>query len=102
VTEDPDTYIGLHLSHICEAPASPWRWKGAAQDHDGTYVVDLTHRPAADDEIWADAIALLSAIAEDSFYVRRLDARTFICVTGMLDGDGDFAPHGHTLRLRIS
>jgi hypothetical protein len=33
--------------------------------------------------------------------VRRVDRRTVECVTGMLDGDGEFASHGHTIRLRM-
>jgi hypothetical protein len=41
-----------------------------------SYIVDLIHRPAADDEIRADAIALLSAVAEDSFYVTATSPRT--------------------------
>ncbi|MCW3042726.1 MAG: hypothetical protein JWL57_884 [Actinobacteria bacterium] len=101
VTEDPGTYVGLALRHQCETLECPWRWVGEAQDGDGVYVVDVEHVPASDHQLWEDAICLLSAVAEDSFHVRRVDRRTVECVTGMLDGDGEFASHGHAIRLRI-
>jgi hypothetical protein len=72
-----------------------------AQNEDGIYVVDVEHAPASDHQLWEDAICLLSAVAEDSFHVRRVDRRTVECVTGMLDGDGEFASHGHAIRLRM-
>jgi hypothetical protein len=101
VTEDPGTYIGLALRHQCETVDCPWRWVGEGQDEDGTYVVDVEHVPASDHQLWEDAICLLSAVAEDSFHVRRVDRHTVECVTGVLDGDGKFASHGHTIRLRM-
>lgn len=101
VTEDPGTYIGLALRHQCETADSAWRWVGGAQNADGTYIVDVEHVPASDHQLWEDAICLLSAVAEDSFHVRRMDRCTVECVTGMLDGDGKFASHGHVIRLRI-
>jgi hypothetical protein len=101
VTEDPGTYLGLALRHQCETVDCPWRWMGEGQDDDGTYVVEVEHVPASDHQLWEDAICLLSAIAEDSFHVRRLDRLTVECVTGMLDGDGEFASHGHAIRLRM-
>ena len=101
ITEDADTYVGLALRDACEAPGSPWVWMDASQQDDGVYVVDLEHTGGTRRDIWEDAVALLSKAAEHSFHIRRTDDRTFECVTGMLDGDGDFAPHGHTIRLRI-
>lgn len=71
------------------------------QGEDGVYVIDLAHSPRHPSDVWRDAVALLTRIAEDSFHVRRVDDQTFDAVTGMLPGDGDFATHGHTIRLRI-
>lgn len=102
VCEDADTYVGISIREACEGRGSRWRWVSGGQDDDGTYVVNLEHDVATDQEIWEDALALLSATAEDSFHVRRKDARTIECVTGMLHGDGRFAPHGHTIRLLIA
>ena len=101
VTEDPATYVGLALRHRCETVDSPWRWVGEAEDEDGIYVADVEHIPASDHKLWEDAICLLSAVAEHSFHVRLVDRGTVECVTGMLDGDGKFASHGHAIRLRM-
>jgi hypothetical protein len=101
ITEEADTYVGFPLRDACDLPGSPWHWIAASQRSDGTYVVDLDHTDATSGEIWEDALQLLSAVAEDSFHVRRVDDHTVECITGMLPGDGSFAPHGHTVRLRI-
>ena len=44
---------------------------------------------------------LLSVVAEDAFHVRTVNSRTYDCVTGMLDGDGEFSSHGHLIRLVV-
>jgi GNAT superfamily N-acetyltransferase len=107
VAEDADAHLGPHLRRECAAPGSPWRWLGAEQAADGAYVVDLVHvRPASRPDgvggRYRDAVALLAAVAENSFAVRRVGTDAVECVTGVLDGDGDFAAHGHVLRLRLS
>ena len=102
VTEDADAHVGFHLRSACESPSSPWRWVHGSQGDDGVYVVDLEHTRSTNEDVWPDAIVLLSTMAEHSFHVRRVDERTIDCVTGMLSGDGDFATHGHTVRLRIA
>lgn len=102
VAEDADAHLGVHLRRACEAPTSPWRWVGASQGDDGIYVVELQHASEHAIVAWRDAVALLSTVAESSFHVRRVDARTFECVTGMLAGDGDFAAHGHTIRIAVT
>jgi hypothetical protein len=102
VTEDPGTYLGLALRHRCETVDCPWRWVGEGQDEDGIYVVDVEHVRAPGHRLWEDAICLLSAIAEHSFHARLVDPGTVECVTGMLDGDGRFASHGHAIRLRMN
>jgi hypothetical protein len=56
----------------------------------------------ADAQLWPDLILLLSEIAEDTFFVHRLDEQTVVCVTGSVGGQGEFAAHGHTLRLRLN
>jgi hypothetical protein len=102
VTEDADAHLGVHLRRRCEGAGSPWTWIGASQGDDGVYEIELAHsatgRPM---DIWRDAVALLSTIAEDSIHIRRADNQTFEAVTGMLPGAGVFATHGHTIRLRV-
>jgi hypothetical protein len=56
-----------------------------------------TRRPA---EVRAAVRALVGSFAEERSYVRERDGGLFDVVTGIVDGP--FAPHGHTLRLRVS
>ena len=102
VTEDADAHLGIHLRQACAEPGSPWTWVRAAQGSDGVFEIYLAHSSDRPMDVWREAVALLSRIAEQSFHVRRVDDQTFEAVTGMLPGDGDFATHGHTLRLRVS
>jgi hypothetical protein len=102
VAESAATYLGVSLRDACERPDSPWAWIEGVQEADGSYVVDLHYAQVPDPQLWPDLMVLLSVIAEDSFFVQRLDERTVVCVTGTLSGQGEFAPHGHTLRLRLS
>jgi hypothetical protein len=78
------------------APAwSPWMLLSAAATPDGVYEIAARH--AGTDELHAvrDLIAWLSAVAESAFFVRRSEPRTVDCVTGMLDGDHEFASQPH-------
>jgi len=98
VAEDAAAHLGGHLE--AAAPALGFRWAGGAQDATGVYVADLvTELPET--RAYRRAVALLAVVAESSFAVRRVDRRTVECVTGMLEGDGEFAAHGHTVRLHI-
>jgi hypothetical protein len=78
--------------------------EGSHVDDDGVLVVDLAWTGDGD-WVWPDLWSLVGAIAESGTYVRqRRENGTCICevVTGMLDADTSFAPHGHTLRLRVT
>ncbi|WP_405021719.1 hypothetical protein OHV05_37760 (plasmid) [Kitasatospora sp. NBC_00070] len=103
VTEDPDGHLLPHLRGACESAGSPWRLLGAKLLDDGVYEVQLATRtgPTTADLPIRDALALLAPVAEASFAVRQVDEDTIECVTGMLDGDGTYATHGHLIRLRI-
>jgi hypothetical protein len=101
VAEDPDAHLLPHLRRACEAGGSPWSLLEDRIDDDGGYLVTVEHRGSDAWNAFRDGIALLAAVAESSFHVRRRDPQTLECVTGMLDGDGEFASHGHVIRLRI-
>ena len=101
VTEDAEAHVGVHLKQVCDDPASPWHWVSGHQDPDGVFVVDLEHTSTGEWDSWRDAVALLAQVAESSFFVRRVEPGTYACVTGMLEGDGEFATHGHTVRLHV-
>ncbi len=106
VAEEPRTHLLPHLETALGRGDSPLRLLAARDNPDGTFNVDLAWRgpPASARDRRAAVFALVGAIAECSTHVReqRLDdGAVFDVVTGMLDGDGPFAGHGHTLRLRV-
>ncbi|MEV6681691.1 hypothetical protein AB0N09_33185 [Streptomyces erythrochromogenes] len=103
VAEDPEAHLLPHLKRVCDEPGSRWRLRSARLQEDGVYEVEVEPadgQQAADLPI-RDAITLLAPVAEASFAVRQVDRNTVECVTGMLDGDGDYAAHGHLIRLRV-
>jgi hypothetical protein len=101
VAEDPHAHLLPHLTAAASRPGSPWILLSADPTPEGVYELVARHAGTDDVDAVRDGIAWLSAIAESAFFVRRSGPRTIECVTGMLDGDSEFASHGHTLRLRI-
>lgn len=111
VTEDPEQHRLPHLVAACGRKGSPWTVTGWSVV-DAALVVDLEHRPPPDGgrgrARTRDVFSLLGEIAETATSVRLPDADVdpgvaaeVEVVTGVLDGDGPFAAHGHVLRLRI-
>jgi hypothetical protein len=102
VTEEAHAHLGRHLRACCAEEDAEFRWLSEAQGEDGVYVVELAPVDELEgvDRVRA-AIRLLACVAEASFHVREVDPATIDCVTGQLDGDGVFATHGHTIRLRL-
>jgi hypothetical protein len=106
VAEDPEVHLLPHLVAALTRPGSPMRLLGASTDADASFVVDLE---------WIDAaptprqqrlaiFALIGAIAESATTVYeqpREDGASFEVVTGLLEADGPFSSHGHTLKLRV-
>ncbi len=101
VAEDPDAHLLPHLSRACERPASPFTLLAARIEENGLYEVEVWHSGSDALDSVRDGIALLSTVAESTFFI-RVDGTTIDCVTGQLDGDSEFAAHGHTIRLRIA
>jgi hypothetical protein len=104
IAEDPDAHLLPHLERAVAEPTSPWqlaRWR----DEAGVLVLELRWQGDTARGLRADAFALLGEIAEAATLVRErptMDGMTtFDLVTGMLDGDGAFATHGHTVRLIV-
>ncbi|MGH8835246.1 MAG: hypothetical protein ACRDWG_09680 [Actinomycetes bacterium] len=102
VTEDADAHLLPHLLEACAAESSPLRINAYRLLEDGTLELDCADTTGRDhfDQFRA-AVGLLAVIAESSFYVRRTGETTIECATGMLDGDGEFATHGHVIRIRL-
>lgn len=106
VAEQPEAHLAPHLHRAIEQPGSPWRLTGEGTQ-DAVYELRLRYQPDEGDEthLRAAAFALLGVVAElATTVVQRLDgdAVVFEVITGIPSGASPFAPHGHTLRLRVS
>ena len=97
---------GVHLEpQLRGAWVRGLRVLGCAAGDDGILEVTAEHSPAGSRrDIRRRAWALIGAVAEPAASVherRDGDAVVFEVVTGVPEGSGHFATHGHTLRLRI-
>lgn len=101
ITEDPHAHLLPHLAKACEGPDSPWQLLGAELGEDGFYTLDLDYTGQGEIDVVRAAVRLFASIAEPACYVRQVDPFTVDCITGVLDGDGPFATHGHLIRLRV-
>jgi hypothetical protein len=104
VTEDPELHLLPHIRRIVEADGSPWVLTRSSVE-DATLVVCLQWRGEGNARLRMDAIALAASFAEPTTFIRQeqRDADlVFEVVTGMLDGDGEFAAHGHLVRFVIA
>ncbi len=106
VAEEQEVHLLPHLKTALARADSPLRLLTMRVDPDGILALDMAWSgPPASSRDWRAAVfALVGGIAECSTHVRqwlRDDGTVFDVVTGMLPGDGPFAEHGHSLRLRV-
>jgi hypothetical protein len=106
VAEDPDVHLGVHLRAAADKAPATWRLV-STNDEPNRYVVELEWRRRGGNmrELVADVYALIGRIAEVHTHVseRKTPATVeFDITTGILDGDGPFAPHGHVIVLRMA
>jgi hypothetical protein len=110
VAEQPEVHLLPHLRRSCES--LPVDLVDARVAEDGCYEVELrwTGEPGRIGAVRAVAFALVGGFAEGSTAVRQRrgdgggdgdDVLRFEVVTGFVDGESRFVPHGHTVRLRI-
>ena len=103
VAEDPEVHIGPHL----QAAAGPLRIESAVAAPDATYELRLRWAGASAPDLGtvrAAIFAFIASVAESTTLVherRESEELIYEVVTGTLAGEGPFASHGHTLRLRI-
>jgi hypothetical protein len=101
VAEEPDHHLLPHVRRFCQRSdvLSLVGWS----IEDGVLVLDLAAAGAANWGQRREAVhALVGTFAEAATLVRELTPdHDFVVVTGMLEGDGAFAPHGHTVLLRV-
>lgn len=106
VAEEPDLHLLPHLRRVCDDPNTPWAlrstdWAGGVF----SVAVEWTRDTPRLGLLRADVFALLGAIAESVTAIHQhvaADGIHYDVVTGMLDGDTPFRPHGHLLRLVVS
>jgi hypothetical protein len=102
VTEDPELHLQPHVERLCAERG--WQLD-RAEVVDAVLEIDITAANARAPR--EAAFAVLGTFAESSTHVvehspdigRRVE---LLVTTGMLEGDGHFAPHGHTVRIRVS
>lgn len=96
VAEEPDQHLVPRLSSAC-------RDLGLEMTHSTSDAGLLDVRVSGLDVGRAErrrvAFSLLGSVAEATTHIREEPGGTFEMVTGMLEGDGEFAPHGHVVRL---
>ena len=102
VSEDPDAHLVPHMRRVCDERG--WKLE-RAEIVDAVLEVDAL-TPEGSPAPREAAFALLGSFAEASTHIVERspdvgrDVELFI-TTGMLEGDGRFAPHGHTVRIRV-
>ena len=101
VAEDPDHHLLPHIRRFC-ASSDVLGLDGWSIE-DGVLVLDLSTTGEASWGQRRKAVhELIGTFAEAATLVRELaQDHDFVVVTGMLEGDSVFAPHGHTVLLRV-
>jgi len=105
VAEDPEAHL---LPHIRSGLPDGVRITGTEVSDAGELVVTLEVAHVAEDRPKANvrslAYRLLGTFAEPSTFVEERPVEggaEFVVVTGLLEGQTRFLPHGHTVRLVI-
>lgn len=106
VAEEPDEYLLPHLQRACASAGSPLELEATEALPGGGYDVRLRWHGAEGNASAARAavFCLIGVVAESTTYVRQRAGEgelLFEVGTGMLESDTSFAPHGHTLLLRV-
>ena len=103
VAEDPDLHLLPHVRRLCEEQG----WNLARADMVADVLeVEVVVPAATVRSPTAAAFAILGTFAEASTHVVEQaselgESIQLLVTTGMLEGDGAFAPHGHTVRIAV-
>jgi hypothetical protein len=102
VAEEPDAHL---VPHLRGAGVAGLRLLECRSREDGVLEVAAEHGPGdSRGDVRRLAWALIGTVAEPAASVREHrdgDSAVFDVVTGIPEGAGPFASHGHTLRLTI-
>ena len=103
VAEAAEHHLLPHVEHACGEHGWTLRY---AQVDDAILDVQVVVRGGSPGALQDAAFTLIATFAEASTHIverRPTEGRIeLIVTTGMLEGDGPFAPHGHVVRLAIS
>lgn len=103
IAEDPEIHL---VPHLRGASVDGMRIVEIRTGQDGVLAVDAECGPdASRGALRRLAWVLLGTVAEPAASVRERregDAAVFEVITGIPDGAGPFASHGHTLRLTLT
>ena len=106
VAEDPEAHLLSHLRRACADGRLPLELVGPRPPRRAAFVVDVrwTGAPGSWRGARVAATPCWPSVAEPSTFVRERhedDVLVLDAATGVLDGDGPFAAHGHVLVLRV-
>jgi hypothetical protein len=102
IAEEPEAHLLPHIRRICEESLLSLAEAGVAED--GVLVVEL-HWQGGDESHWPEVWRVIGSFAESASYLHQRSENgtdVFDVVTGMLAEETVFAPHGHTVRLRVT
>ena len=95
VAEEPEAHLLPHIRRACEELGL--ELLGHETD-DAVLVVKI----AAPEEHTAETVFwIIGSFAEWATSIRRRGTTTFEIVSGMLEGDSQFTPHGHMVRIEL-
>jgi hypothetical protein len=107
IAEEPELHLLPHLQQACRP--LPFQVGGTAVTEDGVFVVHLDWTGSAYQQgaVRAAVYTLVGSFSEVSTHIRQISdadgrALSFDVTTGFLEGDGDFAPHGHAISIRVT
>ncbi len=103
IAEDPQVHLVPHIERSCVAAGSPVRLTGWFVEEDGTLVVRLTAAAGSLDRPSRRlaVFGVVASLAESRTTLHQRPDGAFDVITGVLDGDIEFAPHGHRLRIVV-
>jgi hypothetical protein len=102
VAEEPEQHLLPHVRRLCDERG----WTVSAEVEDDILVLDVG-LPAGTDRrgLRVAGHALVGSFSEECTHIAQRSSNGSVeleVVTGMPDGSEQFAPHGHTVRLRIT
>jgi hypothetical protein len=101
VAEDPEHHLLPHVRRLCDERG----WTVSAEIEDAVLVLGVGLPTGTDRrELLIAGYALVGTFSEESTHIEQRESDSAVeleVVTGMPGGSEQFAPHGHTVRLRL-